>query len=83
MASALYLENFLESKPGSLLSFVVLPSPFLLVLFLFAPDIENLPTELQRNFTLMRSLDQRAQGTSQDVQCTLPCGCDAFYTGKQ
>ena len=66
MASALYLENFLESKSRSLLSFVVLPSPFLPVLFLFAPDIENLPTELQRNFTLMRSLDQRAQGTSQD-----------------
>ena len=26
--------------------------------------IENLPFELQRNFTLMRELDQRTQGTA-------------------
>ncbi|CAI8048011.1 Inhibitor of growth protein 5 [Geodia barretti] len=42
MASALYLENFLE-------------------------NIENLPTELQRNFTLMRSLDQRAQDLLKEI----------------
>lgn len=43
MASALYLENFLE-------------------------NIENLPTELQRNFTLMRSLDQRAQDLLKEIE---------------
>lgn len=43
MASALYLENFLE-------------------------NIENLPNELQRNFALMRSLDQRAQDLLKEVE---------------
>ena len=78
MASALYLENFLESKPVLVFSVVSITSLSLspsLVSFR-RPDIENLPTELQRNFTLMRSLDQRAQGTGQVltyVQCALRC----------
>ena len=32
------------------------------VFFFFVLGIENLPYELQRNFTLMRELDQRTQG---------------------
>lgn len=43
MASALYLENFLES-------------------------IEHFPKELQRNFSLMRDLDQRTQDTLREVE---------------
>ena len=42
MASALYLENFLES-------------------------IEHFPKELQRNFSLMRDLDQRTQDTLREI----------------
>ncbi|XP_033642650.1 inhibitor of growth protein 4-like [Asterias rubens] len=33
----------------------------------YLDSIENLPFELQRNFTLMRDLDQRAQDLSQDI----------------
>lgn len=43
MASALYLENFLET-------------------------IEHLPKELQRNFSLMKDLDQRTKDTTNEVE---------------
>uniref|UniRef100_T1IVE6 Inhibitor of growth protein N-terminal histone-binding domain-containing protein n=1 Tax=Strigamia maritima TaxID=126957 RepID=T1IVE6_STRMM len=42
MATALYLEHYLDS-------------------------LENLPTELQRNFTLMRDLDHRAQDLLKEI----------------
>lgn len=43
MASAIYLENFLET-------------------------IEHLPKELQRNFSLMKDLDQRTKDTTNEVE---------------
>ena len=58
MASALYLENFIESE---FLSALTLPQRGYWCIT--HVGIETLPQELQRNFTLMRSLDQRTEGT--------------------
>ena len=46
---------------------------------LFSPGIENLPFELQRNFQLMRDLDQRTEGTYR-VRSPVysECVCDHF-----
>jgi len=66
MASALYLENFLESK----LTFIALNYGWALyrVIHLtsavscYFSGIEYLPPEMKRNFALIGDLDQRAQG---------------------
>ena len=93
MASALYLENFLESECFKYILMLLVPLGLDLVNALhywrrlasrassfkylvhntddpipYCAGIETLPQELQRNFTLMRSLDQRAEG-----QCIILC----------
>lgn len=64
MASALYLENYLESKLqlwGDCVSGgIVLAGER--NYDAFPLGIENLPQELRRNFALMRELDQRTEG---------------------
>lgn len=41
-----------------------------LIVFCHTPGIENLPFELQRNFNLMRDLDQRTEG---EIICAVKC----------
>ena len=81
MASALYLENFLESKLAFFMYYRVYTHSFshlyvsVCVLSTsnefssFLPGIETLPQDMRRNFTLMQSLDQRTEGEASNYYC--------------
>jgi Inhibitor of growth proteins N-terminal histone-binding len=56
MTTALYLEHYLDSKAAN-----KLPTPWIECNFFTFAGLEHLPIELQRNFTLLRDLDTRAQ----------------------
>lgn len=59
MTSSLYLENYLDSMWPLFYCLAFLTSNFV--------GLEHLPIELQRNFTLMRDLDQRAQNLMKNI----------------
>lgn len=64
MASAIYLENYLESESSGVQLALALCQmvAVLCVCVGVCVGIENLPQELRRNFALMRELDQRTEG---------------------
>ena len=61
MTSALYLEHYLDGKHENI---------YIQILNIFIFDslgLDSLPTELKRNFTLMRELDTRAQNLMKQI----------------
>lgn len=63
MTSALYLEHYLDSTYFPSLCAVIK----IYILTYWCLGLENLPVELQRNFTLMRDLDSRAQELMRNI----------------
>lgn len=61
MTSALYLEHYLDSTYSPRRRSVIT------IYILTCLGLENLPVELQRNFTLMRDLDSRAQELMRNI----------------
>lgn len=65
MTTALYLEHYLDSKAAKNFHSThfdgsnIIYSPFI--------GLEHLPIELQRNFTLLRDLDARAQNLMKSI----------------
>ncbi|XP_069941831.1 inhibitor of growth protein 4 isoform X4 [Cherax quadricarinatus] len=66
MATGLHLEQYLESKMGIFPPLSPTPS-FNVTSGHLSLGLENLPTELQRNFNLMRDLDQRSQDVMRNI----------------